>query len=287
RHLLPRIARESGLKKSDVALTPAALKAIIRFYTRESGVRELERTLRKIYRRVARRYLEEGLKLPVRIGASRLEDYLGAAPFPEERLERKPLKGASLGLAYTADGGELLTIETTVSPGKGDLVLTGQLGEVMQESAATAWGYLLSKVDSDKKFKSLFTRHSHAYDNDGQWAMASRDLRLHVPEGAIPKDGPSAGIALAASMLSALSGRPTRPDTATTGEITLRGKVLKVGGVREKSLAAMRMGVKNVILPKANAPDVKELPPKVRKALKFIYVDDFSQVLETLFVRQS
>lgn len=284
RHLLPKIAKESGLKKSDVVFSPAALKAMIRFYTRESGVRDLERSLRKVYRKVARQYLEKGLKLPARISGTALEGYLGAAPFTEERVSRKALCGASLGLAYTSDGGDVLIIETTVANGKGDLLLTGQLGEVMQESASTAWGYLLSKMETDKRFRDLFRKNSPAFDAEGNWAMPNKDLRLHVPEGGIPKDGPSAGVALAASMLSAVSGRATRPAIACTGEITLRGKVLRVGGLREKCLAAERMGVKTIILPKANRPDIKELPSKVRKALEFVYVDDFSQVIERLFV---
>ncbi len=227
--------------------------------------------------------MEKGTKLPVRVAATALEGYLGAAPFTEEQVERRAICGASLGLAYTSDGGDVLTIETSISSGKGDLVLTGQLGEVMQESASTAWGYLLSKVETDKKFRGLFKKNAPAFDDKGKWDMANKDLRLHVPEGGIPKDGPSAGVALAASMLSAISGHALRPAIASTGEITLRGKVLRIGGLREKCLAAERMGVKTVILPKDNKPDVKELPPKVRKALEFVFVDDFSQVVERLF----
>ncbi len=284
RHLIPRIAASTGLKKSNVVFNPAALRTIIRFYTRESGVRDLERCISKIYRKVARKYLEDGIKLPVRITAAGLEEYLGPAPFSEERLERKALVGASLGLAYTAEGGEVLTIETTVSSGKGDLVLTGQLGEVMQESASTAWGYLLSRVETDPDFRKLFRKNAPAFDSQGNWAMAGKDLRLHVPEGGIPKDGPSAGIALAASMLSAVSGRAIRPAIACSGEITLRGKVLRVGGLREKCLAARRTGVKTVIVPAANKADVKEMPAIIRKEIEFVYVDDFKQVLERLFV---
>jgi len=283
RHLIPTIAVESGLKKSNVAFSDAALKAIIRFYTRESGVRELERVIRKVYRKVARAYLEKKVKLPVRIAASRLDDYLGPAPFLEERLDRRPLKGASFGLAYTQDGGEVLTIETSIATGKGDLVLTGQLGEVMQESASTAWGYILSRYETDAAFRDLFGPRSPALDEKGEWAMAGKDLRLHVPEGGIPKDGPSAGIALAVSMLSALTGKAVKPTVAATGEITLRGKVLRIGGLREKCLAASRMGIRTVILPKANQSDVKELPAGVRKSLKFVYVDDFVQVLGHVF----
>jgi ATP-dependent Lon protease len=285
RHLIPIIAAESGLKKSNVVFSDAALKAIIRFYTRESGVRDLERNMRKVYRKVARAYLEKKAKLPVRIAASKLDDYLGPAPFMEERLDRRPLKGASLGLAYTSDGGDVLTIETSIASGKGELVLTGQLGDVMQESASTAWGYILSRYETDAAFRELFNKKSPALDEKGEWAMASKDMRLHVPEGGIPKDGPSAGTALAISMISALSGKAVKPTVAATGEITLRGRILRVGGLREKSLAAMRMGIKTVVLPKSNQPDIKELPTAVRKSLKFVYVDDFSQVLEHVLIQ--
>ncbi|MHB0915914.1 MAG: endopeptidase La [Thermoleophilia bacterium] len=284
RHLIPSIARESGLKKSNVIFTDAALKAIVRFYTRESGVRDLERNIRKVYRKVARAYLEQKVSLPVRVAASKLDDYLGPAPFLEERLDRRPLKGASLGLAYTADGGDVLTIETSIATGKGDLVLTGQLGEVMQESGSTAWGYILSRYETDARFRDLFGRRSPALDEKGEWAMAGKDMRLHVPEGGIPKDGPSAGVALAISMLSALTGKAVNPTVAATGEITLRGRVLRVGGLREKCLAAARMGIKTVIVPKSNQPDIKELPAGVRKSLRFVYVDDFSQVIGHVFV---
>ncbi len=284
RHLIPKIAKESGLKKGSVIFSTAAVRAMIRFYTRESGVRELERRLRKVYRKVARRHLEERLRLPVRVSAKALEDYLGPAPFSKERVERGALHGASLGLAYTAEGGEVLTIETIVCSGKGELVLTGQLGDVMQESASTAWGYLLSKIENDGVFRGFFKKHAPAFDEAGKWAMVNKDLRLHVPEGAIPKDGPSAGIALAASMLSAISGRATRPSVAATGEITLRGKILRVGGLREKCLAAVRTGVKTVVLPVTNEPDAKELPENVRQGLDFVFVDDFSQAMERLFI---
>jgi len=154
----------------------------------------------------------------------------------------------------------------------------------MQESASTAWGYLLSKAENDPDFRELFRKKAPAFDKAGNWAMASKDLRLHVPEGGIPKDGPSAGVALAASMLSALSSRAIRPAVACSGEITLRGKVLRVGGLREKCLAARRQGVKKVVLPRSNKPDVKELPSQVRKSLEFVYVDNFKQTLEHIFV---
>jgi ATP-dependent Lon protease len=285
RHLIPIIARESGMKKSNVIFSDAAMKAIIRFYTRESGVRDMERAIRKVYRKVARAYLEKKAKLPVRVAANRLDIYLGPAPFMEERLDRRPLRGASLGLAYTSDGGDVLTIESSISVGKGDLVLTGQLGDVMQESASTAWGYILSRFETDAGFRELFDKKSPALDGKGEWAMANKDLRLHVPEGGIPKDGPSAGIALAVSMISALAGKPVSPTVAATGEITLRGRILRVGGLREKSLAAVRMGIKTVIVPRTNQPDVKELPVVVRKELKFVYVDDFSQVRKHVFTR--
>ncbi len=271
RHLVPRVAAETGLQRNDVRVPALTLRAIVREYTREAGVRELERALRRVHRKIARRHLEDGLELPFTVGAEHLHDLLGEAHFRESRLPTRAVLGQSLGLAYTSDGGEVLTIEASISRGRGELLLTGQLGEVMQESASAAWGYLLANVEHDPLLKPLLKRSP--YVGDEGLSLANHDVRVHVPEGAVPKDGPSAGLALAVALLSALCRAPVRPQVALTGEITLSGRVLRIGGLKEKCLAAVRGRVKTVILPRANEPSVTELPPELRDALAFVYVD--------------
>lgn len=281
RHLLPRVARDSGLGRGDVRFARGALQAIVRDYTREAGVRELERALRRIDRKVARRHLEEGLGLPASVSAEELRGYLGEAHWREAALPRTARVGESLGLAYTSDGGEVLTIEATIARGRGELVLTGQLGDVMQESAATAWGHLLSRVESDAVLRRLIAG-SPFLTADGL-DLASQDVRVHVPEGAVPKDGPSAGLALAVAMLSALGGTPVRPRVAVTGEITLGGRILRIGGLKEKLLAAGRSGVRTVVLPAANRSTVAELPPDLIGKLELVYVASFREALPHVF----
>jgi ATP-dependent Lon protease len=281
RHLLPRVARDTGLARGDVRLGRGALQAIVRGYTREAGVRDLERSLRRVDRKVARKHLEEALALPATVGTGDLRGYLGEAHWLEAELPRRGRVGESLGLAYTSDGGEVLTIEAAIARGRGELVLTGQLGEVMQESASTAWGYLLSHVERDAALRRLIDRSPYLAAEGLD--LASQDVRVHVPEGAVPKDGPSAGLALAVAMLSALGGEPVKPRVAMTGEITLGGRVLRVGGLKEKLLAAGRSGVRTVLLPAANRGTVEELPPDLTARLRLVYVSAFEDALAHVF----
>ena len=284
RHLLPRVARDTGLRRGDVRFGRGVLPAIVRGYTREAGVRELERALRRIDRKVARRHLEEGLAFPATVAAAELRGYLGEAHWLEAELPRAASVGESLGLAYTSDGGEVLTVEATLARGRGELVLTGQLGEVMQESASAAWGYLLSHAERDRGLAPLVGR-SPFMTADGL-DLSGQDVRVHVPEGAVPKDGPSAGLALAVAMLSALGGVPVKPRVAMTGEITLGGRILRVGGLKEKLLAAGRSGIRTVILPSSNRGTVEELPADLTDKLELVYVASFKDALPHVFGRR-
>jgi ATP-dependent Lon protease len=285
RHLIPRTARDSGLRRGDVTYGRGALKAVARGYTREAGVRELERALRRIDRKVARKHLEDDLAFPVRVQVEDLRGYLGEAVWLDTELARRARMGESLALAYTGDGGEVLTIEVAIAKGRGELVLTGQLGEVMQESGSAAWGYLLSHVERDPDLQLLLRRSRyvgrHGLD------MANQDVRVHVPEGAVPKDGPSAGLALAAAMLSALGQVPLKPRVAMTGEITLGGRILRIGGLKEKVLAARRSGIRTVVLPAANRGTVTELPSDLTAKLEFVFVTSFADALPHIFARRS
>ena len=210
-----------------------------------------------------------------------LRGYLGEAHWLEAELPRAARVGESLGLAYTSDGGEVLTVEATIARGRGELVLTGQLGEVMQESGSAAWGYLLSHVERDAALRRLIER-SPFLTQEGL-DLATQDVRVHVPEGAVPKDGPSAGLALAVAMLSALGGVPVRPRVAMTGEITLGGRVLRVGGLKEKLLAAGRSGVRTVVLPASNRATIAELPADLTAKLELVYVESFEEALPHVF----
>ena len=284
RHLLPRVARDTGLGRGDVRFGRGVLKAMVRGYTREAGVRELERALRRIDRKVARRLLEDTLSLPFTVSPDDLRGFLGEAVWLDTALPRTARVGESLGLAYTSDGGEVLTIEATIARGRGELVLTGQLGEVMQESASAAWGHLLAHVERDPELKELI-RRSPFMTAEGL-DLANQDVRVHVPEGAVPKDGPSAGLPLAVAMLSALGGVPVKPRLAMTGEITLGGRVLRIGGLKEKLLAAGRSGIRTVLLPAANRGTVEELPADLTERLELVYVRPFADVLPYVFGRR-
>jgi ATP-dependent Lon protease len=281
RHLLPRVAADTGLRRGDVKYSRGVLQSVVRGYTREAGVRELERALRRVARKIARKHLEDALALPVDVREDELRTYLGEAHWLDAELPRRARVGESLGLAYTSDGGEVLTVEATIARGRGELVLTGQLGEVMQESASAAWGYLLSHVERDPELKRLIKR-SPFLTAEGL-DLASQDVRVHVPEGAVPKDGPSAGLALAVAMVSALGGAPVKPRVAMTGEITLGGRILRIGGLKEKLLAAGRSGIRTVLVPEANRGTVAELPEDLTAKLQLVYVASFKEALPHVF----
>ncbi len=281
KHLIPGTARDTGLRRGDVKLGRGALQAVVRGYTREAGVRELERALRRIERKVARKHLEDGAALPLTVAADDLRAYLGEAFWLDAELRRTARVGESLGLAYTSDGGEVLTVEAIIARGRGELVLTGQLGDVMQESASAAWGHLLANVERGPALRALMRRSPHLTKEGLD--LATQDVRVHVPEGAVPKDGPSAGLALAVAMLSALGRVPVKPRVAMTGEITLGGRILRVGGLKEKLLAASRSGIRTVLLPGSNRGTVAELPPEVVGRLKLVYVDKFEDALPHVF----
>lgn len=249
RYLLPKQLEQNGLKKSQLRCEESAIKDIIAFYTRESGVRNLEREIARLCRRVAKEILEENKKM-VKITSKNLEKYLGTPKYRRDELIEENRIGIVTGLAWTPFGGETLFVEALVMPGSGKLELTGQLGDVMKESAKAAVSIIRSRAKElgiDQNF------------------YKECDIHIHVPEGAIPKDGPSAGVTMATAMVSALSQRKVRYDIAMTGEITLSGRVLPIGGVKEKVLAAKRMGIKNVILPIGNKKDVDELEDYVKK----------------------
>ncbi len=266
RYLIPRQIEEHGLTRQDVKFTDAALRRIIREYTREAGVRQLEREIAALSRKAARKIISRnGSATTVKLDAKNLPSFLGNAPFIAESNEKITEIGIATGLAWTPVGGDILYIEATRMRGRGSLTLTGSLGEVMKESAQTAVSYLRSQA---KKLHLDF-------DDYGK-----HDLHIHVPAGATPKDGPSAGVAIVAALASLLTKRRVRSDTAMTGEISLRGRVLRVGGIKEKVLAAARFGLKQVILPEGNKSDWLEAPSEVRAKLKAHFVRQISEVLD-------
>jgi ATP-dependent Lon protease len=267
RYLVPRQIRANGLKPSQIEFSDAALTAIIEEYTREAGVRNLEREIGTICRKVARDVAEGRVKDKVRISAKRARELLGRRRFFAEQRRRTKDPGVSTGLAWTPTGGDVLFIEASAMPGSGKLTITGQLGDVMRESAEAA----LSWVRANQK--------RLAPDLPEDW-FATHDIHVHVPAGAVPKDGPSAGVAMATALASLISQQPVSNDVAMTGEVTLTGQVLPIGGVKEKALAAQRAGIKRVILPQRNEGDVAEIPEHERKDLEFVYVDDVEDVLE-------
>jgi ATP-dependent Lon protease len=262
RHLLPKQMEENGIASRDVNISATALTAIIQRYTQEAGLRQLEREIGSICRKVARR-IGEGQKGAVRVSLKNLHEFLGAPKIIPEEVLKKDQIGVATGLAWTAVGGDILFVEALRMKGKGNLVLTGQLGEVMRESAQAAYSYAKSRAKELEIDPEDFNNY---------------DLHIHIPEGAIPKDGPSAGITLATAMVSTLAQRPVRKDVAMTGEITLRGNVLPVGGVKEKVLAARRARVTKIILPAQNRRDMDEVPKELFKDVRFIFVDNMRQV---------
>lgn len=265
-HLLPRQLAKHGLKKSQVRVSDDALREIIRCYTRESGVRNLERELAALCRKCAKRFVsEEGLSR-ISIKGVDLETYLGVRKILPDKKETSDCVGLVTGLAWTSVGGETLEVECNVVDGSGKLNLTGNLGEVMKESVQAAMSYIRSRAVQFGIAEDFYK---------------TKDIHVHFPEGAVPKDGPSAGITVCTAMVSALTGAPVRRDIAMTGEISIRGRVLPIGGLKEKTMAALRHGVKTVILPKENEKDLAEIDPTVRKALNFIFVEHADSVIET------
>ncbi|HVS82301.1 MAG TPA: S16 family serine protease, partial [Pyrinomonadaceae bacterium] len=262
RHLMPKQMEENGITPRDVNISATALTAMIQRYTQEAGLRQLEREIGSICRKVARR-IGEGQKGTVRVSLKNLHEFLGAPKIIPEEVLKKDQIGVATGLAWTAVGGDILFVEALRMKGKGNLVLTGQLGEVMRESAQAAYSYAKSRAIELEIDPEDFNNY---------------DLHIHIPEGAIPKDGPSAGITLATAMVSTLAQRPVRKDVAMTGEITLRGNVLPVGGVKEKVLAARRARVTKIILPSQNRRDLDEVPKEPFKDVRFVFVDNMRQV---------
>ena len=267
-YLVPKQIKEHGLKTSNITFSEAALRKIIREYTREAGVRNLERQIASICRKVARQVVKNR-DLAANITVTSIEKYLGNPKFRFGTAEQKDQVGVTTGLAWTDAGGDILSIEVALIRGKGRLTLTGKLGDVMKESAQAGLTYVRSKADELGISKET---------------LEDYDIHIHVPEGAIPKDGPSAGITMATSLASAMSGRPVRHDIAMTGEITLRGNVLPIGGLKEKTLAAHRAGIDTIILPIENKKDLEDIPVNVKKKMHFVLVSHMDEVLNTALV---
>jgi ATP-dependent Lon protease len=273
RYLVPRQIERNGLKKSWISFSDRALRAIIRDYTREAGVRGLEREIGTVCRKIAREVAESDGRLAKKasISEARVRELLGKRRFYSEAKRRTQQAGVATGLAWTPAGGDVLFVEATSFPTSGPptrLTITGQLGDVMRESAQAALSYVRG-------------HHSELAPGLGVDWFSEHDIHIHVPSGAIPKDGPSAGVTIATALVSLITGRPVRDDVAMTGEITLTGQVLPIGGLKEKALAAQRNGITTIVAPAPNEVDVDEIPVHLRRDLEFVFVDDIGQVLET------
>ncbi|MCC0782547.1 endopeptidase La [Clostridioides sp. ES-S-0108-01] len=270
KYLLPKQIKEHALKENFIKIDDETLRSIINHYTREAGVRTLERTIGKICRKVAKKYVEDPTLEEVVVNKSDLETYLGKDMFKYQLAEVNPQIGLVNGLAWTAVGGVTLEVEVNVLKGKGEIVLTGKLGDVMKESAKTGISYIRSIVDK--------------FDIDPDF-YKTNDIHIHIPEGAVPKDGPSAGITMALAVISALTKRPVPGNIAMTGEVTLRGRVLAVGGVKEKLLAAHRAGITKVLIPKECEADLDEIPENVKEKMEFVLVEHMDEVLEQALLK--
>ena len=268
-YLVPKQVKENGLTSKNISFPKTGLKTIINYYTRESGVRNLEREIGTLCRKVARKYVS-GETDKVSMTAARVEEYLGKKRYRFDIIRNKKEVGITTGLAWTIVGGETLFIETSAVAGTGKLSLTGQLGDVMQESAKAGISYIRQVADKLGIDQDFYKNY---------------DMHLHIPEGAVPKDGPSAGVTMCTSMISTLTGIPVRKDIAMTGEITLRGNVLPVGGIREKVMAAHRAGIRKVLLPRDNEADIQEIPEEVRNEMEFVLLDTVNDALEQVMVR--
>jgi ATP-dependent Lon protease len=263
-YLVKKQREQTGLSEKNVVFKDDAILEIIRYYTREAGVRNLEREIGNVCRKVARKVVKQGPKHREELTAANISDFLGVPKFRDSEAHEKSEVGLVTGLAWTEVGGSILTTEVQVLDGKGKLTVTGQLGDVMQESAQAALAYIRSRAHQIGLTREFYR---------------NVDIHLHVPEGAIPKDGPSAGITMATALASALAKIPVRRDIAMTGEITLRGKVLPIGGLKEKLLAALRAGIFEAILPRSNEKDLSELPDNIRNKMKLHFVDSMDEVL--------
>jgi ATP-dependent Lon protease len=269
RYLVPRQIERNGLKRSWVSFSDRALRAIIRDYTREAGVRNLEREIGTICRKIAREVAEANGRPAKRasISEARARELLGKRRFFSETKRRTRQPGVATGLAWTPAGGDVLFVEATAFPGKARLTITGQLGDVMRESAQAALSYVRG-------------HYAELAPGLGEDWFAEHDIHIHVPAGAIPKDGPSAGVTMTTALVSLISARPVRDDVAMTGEITLTGQVLPIGGLKEKALAAQRSGIRVVIAPALNESDADEIPDHLRRDLDFVFVEEIGQVLD-------
>ncbi|MCK4767077.1 MAG: endopeptidase La, partial [Desulfobacula sp.] len=264
-YLIPKQLKENGLSKTDAVFSKNAIHAIIKQYTKEAGVRNLEREISSVLRKIAKEIVQTNNRKLHRISTTMVLKYLGQPFFRDSVLEKEDRTGIVTGLAWTQAGGELLTIEVVTMPGKGNVLVTGKLGEVMKESSQAAVSYVRSR-SKELNIKENFYKNL--------------DIHIHVPEGAIPKDGPSAGISMCTAVVSILTGKPVSRKIAMTGEITLRGRVLPVGGLKEKLLAAHANGIKKVIVSTENKKDIKEIPKSIQKQMEIVYAEDMSQVLE-------
>jgi ATP-dependent Lon protease len=273
RYLVARQVERNGLTSSRISFTDAGLRAIISDYTREAGVRQLEREIGTVVRKVARQVAEGQLTRKISITEPRVRELLGKRKFFSEARRRTSRPGVATGLAWTPVGGEVLFIEATAMPGRGGLTITGQLGDVMRESAQAALSYV--RAEAPDLFPEL----------PADW-FSTHEIHIHVPAGAIPKDGPSAGVAMVTALASLLSGRAVRSDVAMTGEVTLTGQVLPIGGLKEKALAAQRNGIRTIIAPELNEQDVDEIPAHLRRTLQFVFVSSVDEVLEAALARR-
>src|SRR5699024_1683908 len=270
KYLIPKQREDHGLKDNNISISQPAIRDIINNYTREAGVRNLEKNIANICRKAAKRIVEEDLKI-VRINAGNLSNYLGIPKYRYDIVEEEDQVGVANGLAWTEVGGETLSIEVNIMKGKGKVQLTGKLGDVMKESAMAAISYIRANSDTldieDRFYEEM-------------------DIHIHVPEGSIPKDGPSAGATIATAVASALSKTPIHSYIAMTGEITLRGRILPVGGIKEKVLAANRMGIKKILLPYENKKNLEKIPSKIKNRLDFVLVKDMNEVLDHALVKR-
>jgi ATP-dependent Lon protease len=270
RYLIPRQREAHGLKSGQITITKGAVRKSISGYTREAGLRNLEREIANICRGVAAKIAEKKAKR-VTANIADLKEYLGPIRFTPESRMRSSIPGVAVGLAWTPVGGEILFIEATAMPGGKGLTLTGQLGDVMKESATAALSFIRSNAETLEVDPRFFE---------------ANDLHIHIPAGAIPKDGPSAGVTMLTALTSLLTGAPVKKNLAMSGEITLRGRVLPVGGIKEKVLAAHRAGIKTLILPKPNEKDLEDIPEKVRKEITFHFVEKMLDVLDIALTRR-